>query len=221
MALPAPNSVVKVCNISLALLNQGPVVDVSLPTTITEKLCKIHYAQQRRSTLRSHPWNFAIKRIQLAENATAPLFGFSSAYDLPSDFIRFLTRHDDLGVPIPGLFIEGVDYQLEDGQFLTQSSVTTGGVLNMRYIFDQEVLTKWDPLALDTFILNLALAMAPKFKSAPRTIIDLKDRLRESKAEAKAIDGQERPPRRVQRSKFISSRRNRSSTSAGKFTRFD
>jgi len=221
MALPAPNDPVSICNLSLTQLAQAPVADIDEPTTDTEALCKIHYPQQRRAVLRSHPVNFAIKRAVLASNATAPVFGFSQAYDLPTDFIRFLTRHDDNGVPIPGEFIEGVDYQLEDGQFLTNAGGTTGGVLNMRYIFDQERILSWDPLFINVLVIELALVLAPQFKSNTRTVDKLERKLREVKAEAKAIDGQERPPRRVQHSKWLAARRNRGSQVADRFTRFD
>ena len=223
MALPAPNSPVAICNLALSQVNQKFVTNIDTPPDgdSTAALCKKWFPEVRRATLRSHVWNFAIKRVQIAASSTAPIFGFDTAYDLPPNYIRFLTRHNDFGNPIPGAFIEGVDYQIEDGQFLTQGAVTTGNVLNMRYIFDQEDILKWDALATDLLVVNLALKLAPKFKSSPRAIANLKDTLREIKAEAKAIDGQERPPRRVQRSKFLQARRNRSSTSAGKFTRFD
>lgn len=221
MALPAPNSPVKVCNLALALVNQAVVTNIDEPTTVNEELCKIHYPQQRRVTLRGHPWNFAIKRVQIAQDATSPPFGFNARYALPNDFVRFLTRHGDLGSPVPGVFAEGTSYQIEDGFFLTDGGSTTSGSLNMRYIFDQEAITSWDALAVELLILNLAQVLAIKFKSNPRTQQFIQTRLRETKAEAKAIDGQERPPSRRQVSKGLFARRNRSGNVAGKFTRFD
>ncbi len=221
MALPAPSSPVAICNLALALNNQGPVTNIDTPTTDTESLCKLHFPQVRRATLRSHPWNFAIKRIVIAQDATAPIFGFNTRYSLPPDFLRFLTRHADLGEPVPGLFAEGTDYQIENGFFLTDGSSTSSGALNMRYIFDQTVISSWDALAVDLLVLNLGLKLAPKFKSAPRAVQNIKDQIRELKAEAKAIDGQERPPIRRQVSRGLFARRNRSGNVAGKFTRFD
>jgi len=221
MALPAPNSPVKICNLALSLLREDNVTDIDNPTTPTEVLCKRHYPQQRRATLRSHPWNFAIKRTEIAASATAPLFGFGTAYDLPPDFIRYLSRHSAIGEPIPASFAEGTDYQLENGQLLTDGSLTASGTLRMRYIFDQENIVRWDPLAIDLLVLNLALKLAPSFKSAPRAIQNIKDQLRELKAEAKAIDGQERPPIRRQVSKGLFARRNRSGNVASKYTKFE
>ena len=222
MALPAPQDPVDICNLALIGLNQDFVTNIEPPITPTEQLCKKIYPQSRRSTLRGHPWNFAIKRVQLAVSATTPLFGFASAYDLPPDFIRFLTRHTDLGVPVSDGFIEGKEYEIENGQFLTNNTSTSSTVLNMRYIFDQETVIKWDALAVEVLVLNVKLALHIQFKSAPRAINTVKEMLREKQAEAKAIDGQERPPRRIQRSKFIQARRRgQSGNVASPFTIFD
>jgi len=218
MALPAPNSPVSICNIALALLNQAPVTNIDTPTTPNEDLCKIHYAEERRALLRGHSWNFAIKRAQIASDTATPLFGFSEQYSMPSDFLRFLSRHDELGGILISEQSEGVDYQIENGKFLMS---TNEGVLRMRYIYDNEDVTSWDPLFIKVLTHNLALAMAPKFKSAPRAVASIKDSLREIKAEAKAIDGQERPPIRKQVSKFLTARRNRSSSVASRYTKFE
>lgn len=218
MALPKPTSPEDICNISNALLNQGPVVNISTPTLPSEFLCKIHYAQERRATLRAHTWNFAIKRAVLASDATAPLFGFSEAFSVPADFLRYMSRHDELGGSLLSQPVEGVDYQFEGGKLLLNTSDAT---LRMRYIFDNEDISTWDPLFIRLFTHNMALRMAPSYKGAPRTISNIKDSLREIKGEAKAIDGQERPPIRKQTSRALQSRRNRSSSVAGRFTKFE
>ena len=114
MALPAPNSPAAICNIALSLLNQAPIANIDQPSTPNEELCKTFYAQERRALLRGHSWNFAIKRAELASDAQAPLFGFSEQYTLPADFLRFLTRHDELGGVLISEPSEGVDYQLEE-----------------------------------------------------------------------------------------------------------
>jgi len=222
MALPAPQDPVDICNLALLGLNQDFVTNIETPTTDTEKLCKKVFPQARRSVLRSHPWNFGIKRAQLAVNATKPLFGFQSAYDLPSDFVRYLTRHTDLGVPVSDGFIEGKEYEIENGQFLTNTTSTSSTVLNIRYIFDQENILKWDPLAIEVLVLEIKLALHIQYKSAPRVIALTERQINEKLAVAKAIDGQERPPRRIQRSKFIQARRRgQSGNVASPFTIFD
>lgn len=54
-------------------------------------LCNAVYADLRDTLLISHPWNFAIKRVQLAQTTTPPLFDFTYEYLLPADCLRVLS----------------------------------------------------------------------------------------------------------------------------------
>lgn len=51
------------------------------------------YDEVLADLLRSHPWNFATKRVELSQNATAPVFEYEYAYDLPDDFLRLISVH--------------------------------------------------------------------------------------------------------------------------------
>ena len=53
------------------------------------------YEEVRDDLLRSHPWNFATKRVKLAQSATDPVFEFDHAYPLPSDWLRTISVHDN------------------------------------------------------------------------------------------------------------------------------
>lgn len=53
------------------------------------------YEHVRDDLLASHPWNFATKRVKLAQSATAPAFEFDYAYPLPSDWLRTISVHDN------------------------------------------------------------------------------------------------------------------------------
>ena len=54
------------------------------------RLMKQQFAPLRDMLLRSHPWNFAIKRLELAASSTAPIFGFDNRFVLPVDYLRVL-----------------------------------------------------------------------------------------------------------------------------------
>ncbi len=49
----------------------------------------------RDELLRGHTWHFARKQAQLAEIATAPTFEFDDAYQLPDDWMRTVSVHDN------------------------------------------------------------------------------------------------------------------------------
>ncbi|BCV06006.1 MAG: hypothetical protein CM15mV123_200 [uncultured marine virus] len=64
-------SVVDICNEAMDLLGAATI------TALTEnskeaRLCNRRFATVRDATLRSHPWNCAIERAELAADSTAP-----------------------------------------------------------------------------------------------------------------------------------------------------
>jgi len=214
MALSAPNSPVDIGNLSLDLLKQAPVVQLDPPSTTTEQLLARWYQPSRQAALRAHPWNFALKRITITPTGTAPVFGFTHAYDLPNDFIRFIDIKDDEGfVKRPGT------YEMENNQLLLNGEDNTA--INVRYVRDFTEVNKMDALFIDFFVFTLALKIGPKFTGTEARLKTIAEMQREISTEARAIDGQERPAKRVQRSKFIKARQSSQSRVAGQFTVFE
>jgi hypothetical protein len=203
--MPAPNSPVAICNIALDHLKQKQITSITPPTTTPETICARHYDQTRRAVLESHPWNFAIKRVQLTPLASAPAFGYSYAYALPPDFIRLLTIGDDAGGQITPTAL----YQLEGFQLLTGSefSVDSSGTQNLRYIFDATNVNQFPPLFIEILAIELALNMAYAFTGLGNRVVQLRDLLKDKAPRGYSIDGQQRPPIRIQRSRFVRARR--------------
>jgi len=56
--------------------------------SINANFCLTFYPALRDSLLRMHHWNFATGRAHLSASVTPPLFEFSLAYPLPSDFLK-------------------------------------------------------------------------------------------------------------------------------------
>jgi hypothetical protein len=189
----------EIANLALDLLSAGTVQDIENPTNATESLLNRWYAQSRRKVLREHPWNFATKRAQLAASSTAPAFGYSAQFPMPSDFIRLLTLEGDTGQ-----MLSPVSYEVEDGAILINSD---SGILRMRYIYDIEDVTKFDPMFVDLLAHEIALVAAFKVTESNTNIDRLAQIHRQRAAMAKAIDGQERPPTRREVSRNRAARR--------------
>jgi hypothetical protein len=204
----APATSLAVCNLALDLLEEDAVTSIESPTTETEAVCARWYPAVRRAVYRKHVWNWALKRAALAPAATAPIFGYGTAYDLPADFIRLVSIGDDYLMDLK------TKYQVEGGQLLYGADASTDS-LNIRYIFDQVTVTKMDPCFIDVLATELAIRIAKKITgdSSGKIIASLKDHLKLIAPEAYAIDGQERPPIRIQRSRLIAARRGYSSGS--------
>jgi hypothetical protein len=83
-----------VVNVAMRLIGQNPIVSLSDGSANANTADDI-YTEVRDDLLRSHPWNFATKRVQLARSSTDPAFEFDYAYVLPSDWLRTISVHDN------------------------------------------------------------------------------------------------------------------------------
>lgn len=172
---------VSICSNALLMLGSQTINDFADEENLDRaKLCANLYPTVRDDLLRSHPWNCCIKRAVLAPDANAPLFGYDYAFELPADFSRVLEVRSD------GQIID----HLVEGRTI-QANTT---VLQLRYVFRNEVENTWDAhlVALATQAMCAALAY-------PVTQSTAKQAGEEQKLElmlrrAKAVDGQEDPP---------------------------
>lgn len=194
--MAAPSSPLDVCNLSLSLLRQQPISSVVHPTTGPERICAQWYDHKRRTTLRKHVWNFALKRANLAALEAAPAFGYTQNFELPTDYIRI--------VGIGENNIDEYEHDIEDAKILIDWA---SGALPLRYVYDHTNISKWDPLFIDVFAIELAIGMCTQATGSFSLGEGLVQQLSELAPEAYAIDGQERPPDRVENSRIKTARR--------------
>ena len=105
------SSAVDICNLSLGILEEQRIMsltDASEPA----RLCNLHFEEARDFVLRLHPWNFAVSRASLSQNAEAPAFGYAYSFKLPTDpyCLRVLTINDPTRPP---------DWKVEGRNLLT------------------------------------------------------------------------------------------------------
>ena len=77
-------SVVDICNEAIDLLGASTITALS-ENSKEARLCNRRYDTVRDQVLRAHPWNAAIARATLAQDAVAPEFGFTYQYTLPTN----------------------------------------------------------------------------------------------------------------------------------------
>jgi hypothetical protein len=94
---------VDLANMALTMLGQQPINDLT-DNNNRANLVDKRLADVRDSVLRAHQWNCCIKRASLSKDATAPVWGFSGRYQLPTDFIRIVSLEND-----------AVEYRIEAG----------------------------------------------------------------------------------------------------------
>lgn len=199
-----------ICNLALDLLSAGNIQDIE-GDSATEEQCKRWYDVTRRKLFREHPWNFATKRIILAADSTDPVFGYSAAFSVPSDFIRLLAISTDLSVDQETL-LPTTAYGFENNKILLNEYYGSPTSVRLIYIYDNTTVSQFDPLFVDLLAYDLALSLAYKVSESNTNVQRLQEIQKMRSSMAKAIDGQERPPQRIERSRALTARRRAGST---------
>ncbi len=212
--MSAPNSPIDICRLALDLLKQRAVIaSITNPTTTEEIVCARWYDATRRALLRKHFWVFARTRAAIQRDSVTPPFGYSDAYNLPNNYLR---KHF-IGDDSTNNYIK--DYEIEGRQILINNSGASS--LNIGYIIDMTTVGKFDALFVLLFAAELAAKIAYAFTGKNTIIERLENTLATLRIEAKAVNGQDRPPKRIQSSKFQNARRKLTSSGAGKYTEFE
>lgn len=140
------------------------------------------------ATLRSHPWNFAMKLASLAADSVAPAWGYTSAYPVPSDCLRVWT-------------VDGLDWRSwtigrhgASPDEVTAILANTTGALNVAYVQRVTDVSKWDSLAVKVLELDLALELSKKITDSNPDVQALYEMRRMALREAKVADAVETPP---------------------------
>ncbi len=140
-------------------------------------------------------------------------FGYADAYQLPSNYLKLHFIGNDSIRNYKG------DYEYEGDRLLLNNS--TSLTLDIGYIRNITDVTKFDPLFVILLAAEMADNMAYKWTLKNTVIQRLEQVLTNRRAEAKAVNGQDRPPKRIQKSRWTSARSKLSTSVADKFTRFD
>jgi len=176
-----------ICKLSLDLLQGGSVSDITAASTSIEEICERWYDHTRRKLLRQHPWNFAVKRAELAASTDVPLFGATAQFPVPADFLRLLQVVDS-----EGGIIGAEEYFFEARSIMFRyDEETTARIL---YITDEEDVTKFDDLFIDLLSVEIALSIAYLVTQNNANIDRLNTIRKNLMSAAKSIDGQEHPP---------------------------
>lgn len=195
--MTAITSETDICNMALDLLSQrASVASITDPTTDTEIVAARWYDVCRKGLLREYVWRFAKKRVIIDRTGT-PAFDWESAYRVPNDFIRLLSIGGAREV------YQTQEYDIEGRDLLIDG---TAASIKLRYIYDNTNVPEWDALFQQFMAYKLALRMAYKFTLKKGLVEELRAQIAEEEPKLVTINSQERPPRRIQRSRFLSAR---------------
>ena len=195
-------SVVDLCNRALDLLGAANI------TSLTEnskeaRLCNGNFDDVRDAVLRSHPWNIAITRRELAKDSDTPAFGFSFQYSLPTDpfCLRVLSFWNSNVNNDVAAYDSNVMFKIEGRKVLSNE-----GTCNIIYIGRVTDTEQYDSLLNKAISARLAAEIAYNITGSNRVsqgmIAIYEDRLKE----AKGVDSMEGFPEQPQADDFTNIR---------------
>ena len=76
-----------IANLALAKLGISPIMALN-DDSKQAQFANRFFDHTRDEVLAAHPWNFAMRRAALNKLATAPLFGWANAFQIPTDCLR-------------------------------------------------------------------------------------------------------------------------------------
>lgn len=194
---------VDICNKALDKLGQrADIGNIETPTTDNEKVCARWYYDTLDYLLRRYVWNFAIKRAAIPRDLlNTPEFDFTDAYELPSDFVRLLAingRED----------LNNLDYDLAGGYLLLNAESEDS--CKLKYISRVTDVKKFDSGFKQLLTLYLAANLSFRFTQKQTVMERLYKEIELEEAKIVSIDGQERPPKRIQYSQYRRARKRNS-----------
>ena len=189
-------SVIQTCNSALNQLGASSI------TALTEnsknaRLCNERYETIRDAVFRSHPWNCLIKRVQLAQNSTAPVIEYTYAYALPSDFLRVLKIHNGTTDSVAS----DMPYKVEGKNIITDEAT-----VYLVYVSKDTDPNNYDSYLYEVLAYQLAADMAYGITNnatlAKNLLADADEKLRESRF----VDAVENSTDTVEATEFTNAR---------------
>lgn len=146
-------SQVEIANRALLKLGAEPIISLGDNNKAARTMALI-WETVRKSELRKRLWGFSLERASLPALSDAPQWGFSRAFQLPSDYLRIVQVNDTFVSPSLVDYRDGDDsaYTIEQGRIFTDF----GAPLKIRYVKDITDPGAFDPTFVDVMIAKLA-----------------------------------------------------------------
>lgn len=141
-------SVTEICNRALQKLGAKSITSID-ENSNAARACLKCYEVLRDAELMDHRWGFAIKRAELAADATVPAWGRANSFTLPVDYLKLIQ-------PYPEMDSFDRDWVIENGKIITNDSAP----LYLRYIGKITDPNQMDVLFREALSTKMALEMS-------------------------------------------------------------
>ena len=189
-------SVVDICNSGLNLLGASTISALT-DDSKNARLCNQRYESVRDRVFRSHSWNCLTKRVQLAQDSTAPVIEYTYAYTLPTDCLRVLKVHNGTTDSIAS----ALDYKVEGRKIKTDE-----GTVYLIYIAIDTDPNNYDAYLRESISHQLAADLAYAITSNATLANNYMARADERLREARFIDATENSLGTIESNEFVDAR---------------
>ena len=167
-------SVVQIVNNALVKIGANAILTLTEDSEAA-RAANLIYEQIRDSCIRDHVWNFAVNRVELAQNSTAPAFEFSYQYNLPSDCLRVLQMED-----------MSMLYKIEGGKLLTDE-----GTAKILYLARVEDVNLFDAMFVEALSARLAAELSVTLSESNTLYSNMMEMYQRKISDARSMDAQE------------------------------
>tara|TARA_R110000803_G_scaffold116458_1_gene185031 strand:- start:443 stop:1024 length:582 start_codon:yes stop_codon:yes gene_type:complete len=183
-------SEVQICNLALAKVGDEQITSLT-ENSKAARLCNLVYEPMRDTTLRSHPWNFAIQRVELAASTDTPSYEYNAQFTLPSNFLRLLGTN----------MLDAAKFTVEGDQLLCNAST-----LKIKYIYQVTDPNKFDWLFIEALSARIAAELSIAMTDSRTLTVDLFNLFSTKLADARSADATEGTPDDITADTWLNSR---------------
>lgn len=181
-------SVVSICNQALYFLGEDAITALD-DGTKAALLCNLLWPEVRDAVLADHPWNCAMIRDELSQDATAPEYGFAYRYVLPTDPYCLRVVETDLDVYTDGKGDAAYPWKVEGRYLLIDATA-----VYVLYIARVTDVTQYSHQLSRAMAAKMAAELAFPITRNPGIVQGLEELYEQKLSDAKAIDAQEGTP---------------------------
>ena len=198
-------STVDIANYALNMIGASNIASFD-ENSKAARLVNQRYSAARDAVFRSHPWNCLLRRAELAQEVTAPAFGYTYQYPLPTEpyCLRVLEfSNGAMSYPQDNMFSNrgGPVFAIEGRKLLTDE-----GTVLIKYVARVTDPNDYDASLVEAVSARLAVEIAYAGTGSTAVVQLVTSLYDEKMREARFVDATEGAPQRLEASDFIDSR---------------
>lgn len=167
-------SIVDIANKALTYLGANAITNIT-DDTVEGRAANRIYEQSRDYCLRDHPWNFALIRVALAADTTAPVWEYTNSFPWPADCLRIIE-------------VDTTEEWAVEGRAVVSDAAAPLNILYVAQITDTSI---YDAKFVEAYAMRLAADIAYELTASQTVVAAAENKYAALIQEARLVDAQE------------------------------